>query len=262
MPPHIRAALGTATALLIALGVPANGSATPSDAARPRIVNGAPSTQVYPFMASLQDAATGEHSCGAVLIAPRWLLTAAHCVRDWDGALHHQARIGTQDRTTGGTVLSVLETHVHPAYTEVSAGNDIALAKLYGSAPQQPIRIAPPEEAVPTTPTRLLGWGNPEASQWAQCGAPVTLHWLNTSITEPAGCGADLREKDLCTHNPNGNAGSCWGDSGGPQITYPEHRLLGVSSRLTTDFCGARPSIYTDATRHRDWITTVTGPLP
>ncbi|MFI9010004.1 S1 family peptidase [Actinosynnema sp. NPDC053489] len=251
-------------ALLISCALPAHGTAGTSAAPRPRIANGSPTAQVYPFMASLQSAATGEHGCGAVLIAPEWLLTAAHCVNDWTSPMHHQARIGTQDRTAGGTVLNILEARVHPDFVDVSEGNDIAVLRLFGSAPQEPLRIATSAEAVPGTPTRLLGWGNtcPEPSQWAQCGFPVTLHWLNTSISEPARCAPALRDKELCTHNPNNNAGSCWGDSGGPQITYPEYRLVGLSSRLTGSFCGAQPSIHTDATRHRTWITTITGPLP
>ncbi|MBB5953610.1 secreted trypsin-like serine protease [Saccharothrix tamanrassetensis] len=226
-----------------------------------RIANGSPSARLYSFMGSLQYSADGSHSCGASLISPHWMVTAAHCV-EVDQPAQLQVRVGSQDRTIGGSVVDVGQIVVHPGYHDVSEGHDIALLQLVGSAPQQPIRIATDEEAAESRKlTRILGWGStcPDRGELATCGFPVTLQWLNTSVLDAEDCGGRQRAGELCTNSPNRNSGNCRGDSGGPQIARLSETLVGLSSRNTTDRCGAGPSIFTDVTHYRDWIDEVTG---
>src|SRR5437763_10077944 len=70
--------------------------------AKPYIVGGRNASQVYGFMASMQSA-SGQHHCGASLIAPQWLVTAAHCVSGQQPG-QWQFRIGSTSLTSGGTV--------------------------------------------------------------------------------------------------------------------------------------------------------------
>ncbi|MBB3050624.1 secreted trypsin-like serine protease [Prauserella isguenensis] len=244
---------------------------TASASVQPDLVGGTPAGETYPFMASLQDR--GEHVCGAALLRPEWLVTAAHCVQGAGGEAQDpavlRARIGSTDRTKGGEVADAAEVVVHPSYQYPGSTGDLALVRLSAPVSAQPVEIAgadapsdaaAPEGPAPTepgTPTRLLGWGQtcPENG----CGeAPVTLQQVDTQVVDGERCAAGFdAASEVCTGNPDG-AGACYGDSGGPQLVRAGERwrLVGMSSRSGNNkpVCGTSPSIYTSATAYAPWI--------
>jgi snapalysin len=71
---------------------------------------------------------------------------------------------------------------------------------------------------------------------------------------------------EICTNNPGGNAGACYGDSGGPQVRRVSGRwmLVGATSRSGngSPTCATGPSIYGDLPAIRTWIVSQTGALP
>ncbi|MFC4000334.1 S1 family peptidase [Prauserella oleivorans] len=227
---------------------------SPVSATQPYLIGGSESDQPYPFMASLQQGA-GEHFCGASLIRPQWLLTAAHCVEQRTPG-EFSARIGSADRTRGGEIARPAEVVVHPDYNLGAAGGDLALVRLSAPVRAQPVELA--TDAPVGTRTRLLGWGQTCPTQG--CGeAPAMLRQLDTTIVDGTRCTAAFdAAKELCTDNPGGKGGACYGDSGGPQLVHVDGRwrLTGLSSRSGDDraVCGAAPSIYTSAVAYAPWI--------
>ncbi|WP_433870134.1 S1 family peptidase [Saccharopolyspora sp. CA-218241] len=222
-----------------------------------KIIGGDDATEPYPFMVSLQQASNGMHFCGGSLVDDEWVVTAAHCAAGWaPGDI--TTRIGSADRSSGGTVTGISEIVVHPEYSMSPFHADIAVLKLDRPVEHEPIAIA--EEAGPVgTPTRVLGWGM-TCEDGAECPAPPErLQQLDTELVTDENCTTDFDgATELCTDSPRENAQACYGDSGGPQLQGRpgQWELIGATSGDGDDdpICATGPGIWTDVTAYADWI--------
>lgn len=197
------------------------------------VANGA-----YPFMASVQS--DGYHFCGGSVISSTWVLTAAHCVPDGK-ATGLTVRVGSNNNTSGGTVIPVTEVKVHPQYA--NGYFDAALLKLGAAVPANitPITLATLANdnlEASGTPVTVAGWGdfNPVTMGLL---APTTLMEAQLAVVSDADCGEGAAGSDAALTTVCAQAllkDSCQGDSGGPlfwksgtqriQIGVVSHGLL------------------------------------
>ncbi|GAA4856899.1 serine protease [Saccharopolyspora cebuensis] len=239
--------LATAAAVgaFVLPGLAAPAVAAPPPEVSPLIVGGHDATEEYSFVVSLQQQ--GQHACGGSLIAEDRVVTAAHCV----GGSGYTVRVGSNDHTSGGEEAGVASIRTHPT-------GDIAVLTLDRPVSATPIPIAD-DSGDPGTATRIIGWGQTCAEPG--CGpAPRTLQELDTQVVPDADCLGIDGANEICTDNPGGDSGACYGDSGGPQIkgTPGNWELIGATSRAGNEnpTCATGPSIYADVVAYADWIRT------
>ncbi|RCV48280.1 S1 family peptidase [Marinitenerispora sediminis] len=250
----LTAALG-AGALLVAMAPAAHADT------RLHVIGGQDATEQYPFMVSLRDN-QGTHGCGGALIDAEWVVTAGHCA-----AFRHPeqitARVGSNDRTAGGTEAAVSRIALHPGFSSGSSwAADIALLKLDRPVPQEPISIGP-EAGGAGTPVRILGWGM-TCDDAEECPPPADLQEVDSELVPADRCTDADAGSELCVEHPTEQAQACSGDSGGPLVRGGPGRweLVGATSRDGDDnaVCATGPGIWTDVTVYADWIErTVAG---
>src|SRR5262245_23773089 len=98
---------GLAGAAVVALTVAAT--------AEPSIVGGRSATMPYPWIAALYHTGPGgAFFCAGSLIAPNWVLTAAHCVSGYRWASDLSVRVGSASRSRGGSTTVARRLVPHP----------------------------------------------------------------------------------------------------------------------------------------------------
>jgi len=217
-----------------------------------------------PWQVSLRNFLVSiSHFCGGSIIAPEWVLTAAHCL-DGLSTLQYEIMAGEHNLHLPDLheeVRRVKAHFLHPNYTWNDKEFDIGLVRLNSalrlSDYVQPIELysgpSPPEGLV----CEATGWGVTEEDGMF---LPSILQKVSLPVVGDTLCteeyGYLMRENMLCAGEEGKD--SCSGDSGGPLVCP-----LGESSSLVLagvtswgQGCGrpGKPGVYTEVSYFYDWI--------
>ncbi|KAM4628334.1 ST14 transmembrane serine protease matriptase a [Polymixia lowei] len=228
----------------------------------------------FPWQVSLHIKNFG-HVCGASIISPRWLVTAAHCVQD-DGKTRF-SQPGTWEVFLGLHIQRQNDKNVmkrnlkriisHPNYSDATFDNDIALMELDTPVSYsdyiRPICLPAAQHLFSTgSSVWITGWGaTREGGYAATVLQKAQVRIINSTVCDRL-MGGQITSRMMCAGVLSGGVDACQGDSGGPlssPSTGGRMFLAGVVS--WGDGCARRnkPGIYSTVTKFRGWIKEKTG---
>ena len=237
-----------------------------SQAAGPRIVGGTPAPYSnWPWIANLTvHTSEGDGRCGGTLIAPTWVVTAAHCVYD-NGSItsNIDAKFGTADLSAAGDVIRVTQAIVHPGYNPATNDNDVALLQLSRASTQPPIPNWGATVPAIGMPVVVAGWGTTSeggniSDLLLQVTVPVVSNTDCHNVYTAQGAGP-ITNNMFCAGAAAGGLDSCQGDSGGPILDQATGALVGVVSSGIGCALPGVPGIYTRLSNYVSWLTGYIG---
>ncbi|XP_068958938.1 acrosin-like [Petaurus breviceps papuanus] len=237
----------------------------------------------WPWMVSMQlitNSGQRSHVCGGSLLAPTWVLTAAHCFKNTRDLTQWRLVVGAWEvQWAAAATLGPLEqerkaVHIllHEQYNSWTENNDIALVEMNepvhcGYLVQIACLPRPSEDPVKDPePWIIAGWGYKEEN--ASKPAAV-LQEAEVKIISLETCNGtewyqgSIHSSNLCAGYPEGKIDTCQGDSGGPLMCKDRSSNTFVVTGITSwgTGCGRvkRPGVYTSTESFLEWIMSKIG---
>ncbi|NXM65226.1 TMPS9 protease, partial [Serilophus lunatus] len=205
-----------------------------------------------------------EHKCGAVLIADRWLLSAAHCFDIYSDPKMWVAFLGTPFLSgIDGKMEKIFRIYKHPFYNVYSLDYDVALLEL--STPVKfsntirPICL-PDNSHIFHEGARcfITGWGSTKE------GGLMSKHLQKAAVnvigdqTCKKFYPVQISSRMVCAGFPQGTVDSCSGDAGGPLACKEPSGKWFLAGITSWGYGCARPyfpGVYTKVTAVQGWIS-------
>lgn len=203
--------------------------------------------------------------CGGSYIGEKYVLTAAHCVRNKAAETLNVKVAGFKLGGTDGDRISVNQVFIHPQYDRQTIKNDVALLEL-SRAPRQGSSVAIAQNrldnyALTGDILTVAGLGRLQEGGLR----PTDLHEVDVPLVSDAVCRQaggpynNVGSVEFCAGFPAGQKDSCSGDSGGPIVVRSGGQTVQLGIVSWGIGC-ARPNnygVYADVAALHSWISSV-----
>lgn len=231
----------------------------------PKIITGKQSkSDAWPWMAYIifTNKTKNDSMCGGTLVAPQWVLTAAHCVEDMSSA---RVLLDKNDLwAKGGEDFSASYSAIHPKYNTTRNYADIALLHLDTPTTIKPVSLANEFNFQKETGNTALaiGWGliSQEIEGKGEDILPDRLQEVDLTIQSNSICDNPyFLDNVICLGVSGEGKASCRGDSGGPLLLFDSKskswKQIGITSFGYKD-CSAEGGIdvFTQVDKYKPFI--------
>ncbi len=258
-----------------AIGSPAMARAVAPVATASVIDGKVPPIARFPWMAHVEyEVATGPWICSGTVVAPRLVLTAAHCAEDLESdalapVSTYEVITGAADASTASNsdISSVSQVVINPSFDLKTLQGDAALLILSRPVHVPALRLASPAESAllaPETLVEIAGWGMVHQEVIV---SPNFLHVGTARVRSKEYCKGGVRDfvgepyspvTQLClTGAPGFQNVACYGDSGGPAVGHSPDGVpveVGVFSLVGEECAPHYPTVYGRIDRISAWV--------